>query len=217
MPPSRDTPLIPAQTALLLIDVQNLCAHRASPLFAELNEEEFARRYGWFFREFEEQTLPALRNLLAAARETRVEVIHTTIESLTKDGRDRSLDYKLSGFHVPKGAWEGKVLDALTPLEDEIVLPKTSSSPFISTNVDYLLRNMGIRQLLIAGLLTDQCIESAIRDAADLGYLVTQPTDACLTHTAERQAASLRAIQGYCRQRVTAQLTEEMRHAPARE
>lgn len=217
MQPSRDTPLIPAQTALLLIDAQNLCAHRNSPLFADLNEEEFARRYGWFFRMFEEQTLPALRELLAAARETGAEVIHTTIESLTKDGRDRSLDYKLSGFHVPKGAWEGKPLDALAPLEDEIVLPKTSSSPFISTNLDYLLRNLGIRQLIIAGLLTDQCIESAIRDAADLGYLVTQATDACLTHTAERQAASLQAIRGYCRQRATAQLTQELHNAPAKQ
>jgi ureidoacrylate peracid hydrolase len=59
-------------------------------------------------------------------------------------------------------------------------------------------------------VLTDQCVESAIRDACDLGYLVTQATDACATFTPERQAASLRAIKGYCRQVTTDQLIAEL-------
>jgi hypothetical protein len=67
------------------------------------------------------------------------------IESLTADGRDRSLDYKISGFHVPKGSWDAQVLDAIAPTADEIVLPKTSSSAFISTNLDTVLRNLGVK------------------------------------------------------------------------
>ena len=63
-----------------------------------------------------------------------------------------------------------------------------------------MLRNLGVRQLVVSGLLTDQCVESAIRDACDLGYLVTQVTDACATYTEARQTASLNAIKGYCRQ-----------------
>jgi ureidoacrylate peracid hydrolase len=46
------------------------------------------------------------------------------------------------------------VLDAIAPAGDEIVLSKTSSSVFISTNIDYVLRNLGVRQLVIAGLLS---------------------------------------------------------------
>jgi ureidoacrylate peracid hydrolase len=53
-------------------------------------------------------------------------------------------------------------------------------------------------------------VESAIRDACDLGYLVTQVTDACTTYTQERHDFSIRAIKGYCRQRTTEQVLKEI-------
>jgi ureidoacrylate peracid hydrolase len=98
----------------------------------------------------------------------------------------------------------------LRPTDDEIVFPKTSSSVFISTNIDYVLRNLGARYLIVAGCLTDQCVDSTIRDACDLGYLVTVPTDACVTLTTERHEWSLRNNRGYCRQLTTAALVEEI-------
>ena len=81
---------------------------------------------------------------------------------------------------------------------------------FISTNIDYVLRNLGTRYLIIAGCLTDQCVDSAVRDACDLGYLVTVPTDACVTQSVERQESSLRNNRGYCRQRTTHELVDEI-------
>lgn len=138
--------------------------------------------------------------------------MYTVIESLTLDGRDRSLDYKITGFNVPKGSWDGKVIDQIAPQGDEIVLPKTSSSVFVSTHIDYILRNLGVKQLVLSGLLTDQCVESAIRDACDLGYLVTQVTDACLTMSEARHDNSINAIKGYCRQVSTEQLLLELDH-----
>jgi ureidoacrylate peracid hydrolase len=136
--------------------------------------------------------------------------MYAVIESLTRDGRDRSLDYKITGFNVPRGSWDAKVIDAIAPGEDEIVIPKTSSSVFISTNIDYVLRNLGVRYLIVGGVVTDQCIESAVRDACDLGYLVTLATDACTTYSQERHDSTLRAIKGYCRQRTTDQLVAEI-------
>ncbi|MGI9412929.1 MAG: isochorismatase family cysteine hydrolase, partial [Hyphomicrobiales bacterium] len=127
-----------------------------------------------------------------------------------KDGRDRSLDYKITGFHVPRGSWDGKVIDDIAPGDDEIVLPKTSSSVFISTHIDYVLRNLGVRQLVISGFITDQCVESAVRDACDLGYLVTLVPDACATYTQERHDRSLDEIKGYCRQVDTDALVAEI-------
>jgi ureidoacrylate peracid hydrolase len=151
-----------------------------------------------------------MQRLQMAARKAKIEVMYTTIESLTRDGRDRSLDYKITGFHVPKGSWDGKVIDELAPQGDEIWLPKTSSSVFVSTHIDYILRNLGVKQLILSGIVTDQCVESAIRDACDLGYLVTQVTDACATYTQERHDFSIRAIKGYCRQRTTDQVLAEL-------
>ena len=77
------------------------------------------------FRAAKSVSIPNMRRLQAAFRAAGIEVLYTTIESLTKDGRDRSLDYKITGFHVPKGSWDGKVIDEIAPAEDEIVLPKS--------------------------------------------------------------------------------------------
>ena len=207
---TREVPLDPAASALIYIDVQNFSARRDGGEFKDLPAEEFEARYGAFFDTFEAETLPNMQRLRDAARAAGVEVMYTTIESLTKDGRDRSLDYKITGFNVPKGSWDGQVVDEIAPEGDEIVLPKSSSSVFVSTHIDYILRNLGVKQLVISGLITDQCVESAIRDACDLGYLVTEVTDACLTYTQERHDHSIRTIRGYCRQVTTAQLLEEL-------
>ena len=209
-PLTRELPLVAAQSALLFIDVQNFAAHRNGAEFSGLTEEDFTRNYGWFFSELDRQVIPNMQTIQKACRASGIEVLYTTIESLTLDGRDRSLDYKITGFNVAKGSWDGKVIDQIAPEADEIVFPKSSSSVFVSTHIDYVLRNLGVKQLAIAGLITDQCVESAIRDACDLGYLVTQVTDACLSYSRERHDNSLRTIKGYCRQVTTADLVDEL-------
>ncbi len=210
MPLTRNLPLVADQSALLFVDVQNFSANRKGAEFVDLAPDEFDQKYAWYFGQLETRVIPNMQRLQTACRKAGVEVIYTTIESLTLDGRDRSLDYKITGFNVAKGSWDGKVIDAIAPGEDEIVLPKSSSSVFISTHIDYILRNLGTKQLVISGLITDQCVESAIRDACDLGYLVTEVTDACLTYSQERHDNSLRTIKGYCRQVTTDELVAEL-------
>jgi ureidoacrylate peracid hydrolase len=207
---SRDVPLTLGQSALLFIDVQNFGARPDGGEYTHMTPAERDEQLGWYFETLATTALPAMQRIQRACREAGIEVLYTVIESLTRDGRDRSLDYKITGFNVPPGSWDAKVLDAIAPADDEIVLPKTSSSVFISTNVDYLLRNLGVRHLVLAGLLTDQCVESAVRDACDLGYLVTLVTDACATHSAARHDNSLRAIRGYCRQVTSGALVREI-------
>ncbi|MBV8914775.1 MAG: cysteine hydrolase, partial [Acetobacteraceae bacterium] len=161
----------PARAALLFIDVQNYTATEQGGEYAGMDPAECEAKYGWFFRTLRESAVPNMQRLQAACRRAGIEVLYTVIENLTQDGRDRSLDYKISGLNVPRGSWDAKVIDAIAPGPDEMVLPKTSSSVFISTNIDYVLRNLGVHYLLLAGGLTDQCVDSAVRDACDLGYL----------------------------------------------
>lgn len=207
---SRNIPLEQHQSGLLFIDVQNFAAKRDGGEFKDLSDADFEKDYGWFFEQMQRQVVPNMQKLQQAFRAKKMEVLYTTIESLTLDGRDRSLDYKITGFNVPKGSWDGKVIDELEPTDDEIVFPKSSSSVFVSTHIDYVLRNLGVKQLVISGIITDQCVESAIRDACDLGYLVTQVTDACATYSQSRHDNSLNTIKGYCRQVTTAQLIDEI-------
>tara|TARA_R110002020_G_scaffold24424_14_gene80483 strand:- start:8216 stop:8875 length:660 start_codon:yes stop_codon:yes gene_type:complete len=207
---SRDIPLQPDRAAVLFIDVQNYCLHPQGAEITEASEEERRTKHLPFIERFNRETLPKMQALQRGARAAGIEVMYTTIESLTLDGRDRSLDYKITGFNVPKGSFDAKVVDGIAPEGDEIVLPKSSSSVFVSTHIDYVLRNLGVAQIVLSGVLTDQCVESAVRDACDLGYLVTLVTDACATYTEERHAASLKAISGYCRQVTTEQLLAEL-------
>lgn len=206
---SRDVPVVKGETALLLIDTQNYTMPGGGE-YAGMDPAIVAEKYGYFFEEMERRGIPNMQRLQAACRRAGIEVMFTVIESLTQDGRDMGLDYKISGLFCPKGSRDAQVLDALKPLPDEIIIPKTSSSVFISTNIDYVLRNLGVRYLIIIGALTDQCVDSAVRDACDLGYLVTLPTDACVTQSAERHATSLANNRGYCRQVTTAALVAEI-------
>jgi ureidoacrylate peracid hydrolase len=212
---SRDVEIDLRHAALLFIDVQNYTARRDGGEYRGLSAEAIEKHYGFFFRTMYEVAIPKMQRLQAACRRAGIEVLYTVIESLTRNGRDRSLDYKISGLHVPRGSIDAQVLTEIAPSDDEIVISKTSSSVFISTNIDYVLRNLGVRSLIIAGILTDQCIDSAVRDACDLGYLVTVATDACATHSQERHDWSLRNNSGYARQRTTAALVAEIERLAA--
>jgi len=209
-PLSREIEIEPKHTALLFVDVQNYNCLWDGGEYAHLSDAEKEAQYGDFFRTMKASGLPNMALLQQACRRAGIEVTYTVIESQTADGRDRSLDYKISGFNVPKGSHDAKVVTELAPTPDELLFPKTSSSVFISTNIDYVLRNLGVKYLIIAGCLTDQCVDSAVRDACDLGYLVTVPTDACVTLSQERQDSSLRNNRGYCRQITSRALVDEI-------
>jgi nicotinamidase-related amidase len=187
-PLTRDRPIMKGRAALLIVDVQN---GTFGPAQAKSMPEFHALASA--------RVIPNISRLLEAFRRARLEVIYTVIENLTQDGRDRSLDYKLSGFNIAKGSWEARVVEDIAPREDEIVLPKTSSSAFSSTNLDYLLRNIGIEDVFVAGFLTDQCIDHVVKDGADRGYYMTCAHDSCAAETEARHGAALQCFAGYCR------------------
>jgi nicotinamidase-related amidase len=196
----RNRPIEPRRAALIVVDVQN---------WAFADEARVANAY--FQSCLTDLVLPNLQRLIGAARDAGVEVMYTVMENLTRDGRDRSLDYKISGIFIAKGSWEAKVIDAVAPADDDIVLTKTSSSLFNSTNFDYLLRNLGIEHLIVTGLLTDQCVDHTIRDAADRSYRAICVSDACATFTPARHENALSAFAGYCRTMTTDDLIAELR------
>jgi ureidoacrylate peracid hydrolase len=148
------------------------------------------------------------------------EVIFVIIQSMTNDRRDMSIDYKLSGPYfkdIPTVVSTDEEIflpGALTPDRTQgrgdIVLPKTACSAFATTNLDRLLRNLFVEHLVICGQLTDQCVESAVRDAADLGYLVTVAEDACAAHSSEEHQKGLFGMKGFCRILSTQDILQEI-------
>lgn len=206
----RERSIEPKKTALLSVDMQN--AEWSPEQMAEaMREGSPLARKRYFLDRIQNVLIPNQRRLQAAARKAGIEVIYTTIEAYTLDGRDRSLDHKISNLFFPKGSWESKVIDAVGPEPNDIVIPKTASGIFNSTNIEYVLRNLGIEYLVIYGVCTDQCVECAVRDAADRGFLVTQMHDCCAAEDERRHLVSLDQMNGhYCRMRSTDQLIAEI-------
>lgn len=197
--PGRIVPLAAERLALLIVDAQNWVMDETA---RQPRPEFYADACG--------HAIPNMARLIAACRAAGAEVIYTVMENFTADGRDRSLDYKLSGFFIPRGSHDAKVIDALAPGPDEMVIPKTSSSLFNSTNFEYLARNIGIDTIAVTGFLTDQCVDHTIRDGADRGFHMICVSDACATDTRARHDAALAAFRGYCRPETTASLLAAM-------
>ena len=128
-PLSREVEIEPAHTALLVVDVQNYNCTWDGGEYTELSVTEKEQRYGFFFRTLRETALPNIVSLRQACRRARIEVTYTLIESLTSDGRDRSLDYKISGFNVPKGSPDARMVEEL-----EITHPNSSVSAVVTVS-----------------------------------------------------------------------------------
>jgi ureidoacrylate peracid hydrolase len=217
-----DFPLQGKKVALLIIDIQKYLSTPDGP--------EDAKENAFLY----EESLPrAVRNIQKIAEAFRIirddpekseqhtgcEVIFTYLQAATTTGRDISLDYKLSGpklSNIPLSNCkeEDLFLDRCMPDKStgkgDILIPKTSCSVFVSTNLDYVLRNFGVEQLVIVGQLTDQCVESAVRDAADLGYLVSVVEDACAATSLDNHSKGIKAAHGFARIIQAAQVMDEI-------
>src|SRR5680860_72453 len=180
------------RTALLVIDLQYLDAAPGFGVFTEGQPPSLtpaAQEY--YFSRLEKLALPNVRRLQDAFRSHALEVIHTRIQSLTRDGRDRGFGHKRLGLHAAPGSKEAEFIPEVAPQGDEIVINKTASGVFNSTNLEYVLRNLNIASLFVAGVYTNECVSTAIRDACDLGFYTTLVEDCCATVTPELQQATI--------------------------
>jgi nicotinamidase-related amidase len=180
------------KTALMCIDMQYLDAAPGFGVFANAEASGVpieAQEY--YFDRLKYTVLPNVRRLQDAFRARGLEVIHTRIQSLTQDGRDRSPGHKRLNLHAAPGSKEAEFLEEIAPQENEIVINKTASGVFNSTNIAYILRNMEITGLFVVGVYSNECVSTAIRDACDLGFYVTLISDGCATVTPELQRATM--------------------------
>lgn len=210
-------PLEPAKTALLIIDMQYLDAHPDYGIGTDAKARGvFEEHYAYYFRQVAEM-LPRLQKLLEFCRENRYEIIHVRIGGLTPDCRDVSLAHKRIHLLAPPGSKEIEILPELAPLTGEIVLTKGASGVFNGTAIDQILRNIGIETLIVVGVGTNYCVETAVRDAADRGYNVYLMGDGCAAKTPENQAFALRILDNsYCKvKRVDEMIEMLIRHVSA--
>lgn len=184
--------LVSHHAALLCVDLQYLDAARGWGVFADAERSGLPpEAQDYYFDRLDRLVLPNVRRLQDGFRSLGLEVIHTRIQSLTRDGRDRGPGHKRLGLHAAPGSKEAEFLEVVAPQGDEIIINKTASGVFTSTNLEYVLRNLEVTALFIVGVYSNECVSTAIRDACDLGFYVTLIEDAVATVTPELERATI--------------------------
>ena len=185
-----DIHLNPETTALLVIDIQNT-------YLEDKDTPEETARWQPFFDRMRQTVIPNTAKMIAECRERGVEVIFARIACHKMDGRDRSLSQKKPGFNyllLPKTVEEGQIVPELAPKDDEIVVTKTTDSALTGTNLRMLLHNMGVKDVVVTGIFTDQCVSSSVRSLVDESFAVVVVEDCCAAATLELHNHELEII-----------------------
>lgn len=92
------------------------------------------------------------------------------------------------------GTWGAELVDDLGRLESDIVITKKRPSAFFGTELDFVLKGLGVDRLIVAGTSTNWAVESTIRDADSLDYQVVVPREATGARMGELHEPALRSI-----------------------
>jgi len=85
-----------------------------------------------------------------------------------------------STFFLP-GTSGAEIHAAVRPQAGERVIEKNFPNSFRDTDLERALKESGVKELVVAGMMTHMCVDASVRHAADLGYKVTLLGDACAT------------------------------------
>jgi nicotinamidase-related amidase len=177
----------PAITALLVIDPYNDFISEGGKLWDRLKAVAEAN-----------QCVPHMLQVLQAVRQAKLRVFYPLHR------RYRPGDYETWKYIAPIqraawqrqsfafGTWGGEIRPEFAPLPGEIVAQEHwGSSGFANTDLDMQLKQHGIHQLIVIGLIAHTCVEATVRYAAELGYNVTMVKDATASYSAEHMHAAL--------------------------
>ncbi len=95
---------------------------------------------------------------------------------------------------LPKDREDAQIVDDLAPHQGEIVVTKTTDSALTGTNLRLVLHNMGIKNVVLTGIFTDQCISSTVRSLADESFNVILVEDCCAAGTKELHRKELEIL-----------------------
>jgi len=191
-----------SKTAMLVVDLQNhfvLKDYGEGKMFKEMGEWD---RWEPYFDRIHDTVIPNNKKLIDYFRDNSMEVTYGRIACLKDNGEDRSPVQKTPGWNgmlIPVKSYGAQMVEPLTPLDDDIVVNKTTDSVLAGTNYSQLISNMGIETVIVTGIVTDQCVASTVRALADEGFKVIVVEDCCAAATMDLHDAELKIMNHvYC-------------------
>ncbi len=189
--PEPDDPLLdPQETVLLTIDIQNI--------YMQLADDPVQQaRWAPFVKRMREIVIPTVQKLQTRFRAQGMDVLHARIACLLEDGRDRSLSQKKPGWNyllLPKDEPSSQIVPELAPQPGEVVVTKTTDSALTGTNLRLVLQNMEVKNVVMTGIFTDQCVSSTVRSLADESFNVIVIENGCAAGTDQLHRQELEII-----------------------
>ena len=177
--------LAPVHTALLIVDMQNDFCAPGGYVETVLGKDAAPCR----------ALVAPIAALAERARRAHVPVLWVRADySPDKVPPHMALKAHERGTAAPLshgGTW-GAGFFELSPAAGEAVIDKHCFSAFIGTGLEQRLRAAGVRTIVLAGVQTNACIDSSLRDAASLGFHVVVATDCVASHTPVLHDATLK-------------------------
>ncbi len=131
------------------------------------------------------RVIDPINRLLAASREMGMRVVWLCDEHPIPE--DREFEKRVP--HCIGGTWNAGIVNAMNVAPEELRIAKRRYSGFFGTDLDLRLREWGVEQVVVTGVVTNICVRSTVHDAYFLGYDVFVPED-CVSATSDREQAS---------------------------
>lgn len=188
-----DFSLSAATTALIVVDMQYASGSRDYGLGKMLAEQGRLNDADYRFSRIENQIIPNTQKLLSAFRENSARVIYLTVGSEMPDYSDSPKHMR--GFYMATnntlGNKEHEIVAELKPQPGEAVINKVTMGAFGSTGIDSYLKSMGVTEVVLTGVSTNNCVGMTAMEAADKGYGAVLISDATGTCSDRMQEATL--------------------------
>ena len=202
-----DFPVESRRTALVVIDLTYQQASRDHGLCKRIRDDGFGDDLAYYLERIEQTVVPNVARLAQAFRRVGAPVVYTRCASLRGDGSDQTWRHRSFGLVCTLDSKDAEILGEIAPQDGDIVLNKTGSSVFNSTNAEHLLRNLGITTLVVTGIFTNSCVEGTTRDAGDLDFRVLLAEDACAAMSARGHRNALEYLDAnFCHVKPTAEI-----------
>jgi nicotinamidase-related amidase len=205
------------RTALVVIDLTYQQASRHHGVCRRIAEAGNGDDLEYYLTRMEGTVVPNNARLVEAFRAHGAPVIYTRCVSLRGDGSDQTWRHRSFGLVCSLDDPDAEILAEVAPQPGDIVLNKTGSSVFTSTNCEHLLRNMGITTLVVTGIFTNSCVEGTTRDAGDLDFRVLLAEDACAAMSPSGHAKALEYLDAnFCHVKTTEEIVGLLEASAAR-